>query len=92
MSSVNYRDIEVSDEVIAAVDGGRTIEAIKILREQSGLGLADAKHVIDRLVRERRGGSGVTPAMAEEGGAGSMIRMVVIIILILAAYFYFSAD
>ena len=39
MSAVNYHDIEISDEVIAAVDSGRNVDAIKILREQSGLGL-----------------------------------------------------
>jgi ribosomal protein L7/L12 len=86
---LNYHDVEISDDVIAAVDAGRKIEAIKILREQSGLGLADAKHVADRLARERRGQSAVEPAMAEEGGASSMLRMVVMIGLILAACFYF---
>ena len=88
---MNYRDVEISDEVIVAVDGGRKIEAIKILREQTGLGLADAKHRIDRLARERRDQSAAMPSMAEEGGAGGMIRMVVVIVLILGAYFYFFA-
>ena len=88
MTSVNYHDIEISDDVIAAVDAGRKIEAIKMLREQAGLDLTDAKHVADHLLRER---PGAAPAMAEEGGAGSMIRMVIVIGIILAAYFYFSA-
>jgi ribosomal protein L7/L12 len=48
---VNYQDIEVSDEVIAAVDAGRKIEAIKILREQVGLDLQEATDLIDGLAQ-----------------------------------------
>ena len=88
---MNYHDVEISDDVIVAVDSGRKIEAIKILRDQTGLGLADAKHRIDRLARERRDQPGATPLMAEEGGAGGMIRMVVVIVVILGVYFYFFA-
>ena len=87
---MNYPDIEVSDAVIAAVDAGKKIEAVKILREETGLGLAEAKDVIDALVRARRDESPVEqPRLVEEGGAGGMIKMVVAIIVILVAYFYF---
>jgi ribosomal protein L7/L12 len=51
VSAVNYQDIEVSDEVIAAVDAGRKIEAIKILREQVGLDLQEATDLIDGLAQ-----------------------------------------
>lgn len=91
---MNYHDVKISDDVIVAVDAGRKIDAIKILREQTGLGLADAKHQVDSLARERRDHPGAVPAvdvMEEEGGAAGMIRMVVIIGLILGAYFYFVA-
>jgi len=88
---VNYNDLEISDQVIAAIDAGRKIEAIKILREESGLGLKEAKDVVDSLTRTRRGESGATPGMAEEGGAGGMIKMVVAIAVILVVYFYFFA-
>ena len=88
---MNYNDVKISDDVIVAVDAGRKIDAIKILREQTGLGLADAKHQVDRLARERRDLPGVAPEMVEEGGAGGMLRMVVVIGLVLGAYFYFFA-
>ena len=88
---MNYHDVKISDDVIVAVDGGRKIEAIKILRDQTGLGLADAKHRIDRLARERQDQRGAAPKMAEEGGAGGMIRMVVVIVALLGVYFYFFA-
>ena len=88
---MNYHDIEISDEVIVAIDAGRKIDAIKVLRERTGIGLADAKHLVDRLARERQGQCAVAPAMVEEGSAGSMLRMTVIIAVILGAYFYFFA-
>ena len=81
-----------SDEVLAAVDSGHKIEAIKQLREETGMGLADAKTAIDALARDRRG---VTPShsaqLPEEGGAGGVIRLVVLIAAVLAVYFYFLA-
>ena len=40
-TDVEDREYPYSDDIIAAVDGGRKIEAIKILREESGLVLRD---------------------------------------------------
>jgi ribosomal L7/L12-like protein len=88
---VNYNDLNVSDDVIAAVDAGHKIEAIKILREETGLGLAEAKGVIDRLARSRNGEPVEATRMPEEGGAGGMIKLVVLIAVILGVYFYFFA-
>jgi hypothetical protein len=89
---VNYSDLEISDQVIAAIGAGRKIEAIKILREETGLGLKEAKDVVDSLARAKRGESGGTPGMTEEGGAGGMIKMIVVIVVVLGVYFYFFAS
>lgn len=80
-----------SDDVLTAVDNGRKIEAIKRLREETGLGLKEAKHAIDALVRERQGNPAVNSTMPEEGGAGSAIKIVILIVAVLAVYFYFFA-
>ena len=80
-----------SEEVLAAVDAGRKIEAIKILREKTGIGLADAKHAIDALSRERHNDPVIAAGMTEEGGAGGMIKMIVVIAIVLGVYFYFFA-
>ncbi len=88
---MNYNDLEISDQVIAAIDAGHKIEAIKTLREETGLGLKEAKDVVDSLASAKRADSGGTPGMVEEGGAGGMIKMIVVIGVILGVYFYFFA-
>jgi len=40
---------DVSDEVKKLVKQGKKIEAIKLIREQTGLGLKEAKDLVDRL-------------------------------------------
>ncbi len=87
---VNYHDLDVSDAVIAAVDSGQKIEAIKILRTETGLDLAEAKDAVEALARARDKESPTVPGMTEEGGAGGMVKMIVAIAIILGAYFYFS--
>ena len=82
----------VSDDVIAALDSGRPIEAVKLLRQETGLGLKEAKDVIDALAQERRGKSQLTTSMPEEGGASGLIKLLLVIAVLLAGYSYFFAD
>ena len=84
-------EYSVSDEVIAALDSGRTIEAIKLLRQETGAGLKEAKAVIDALARERRGEPTVSINMPEEGGASGLIKLLVVIAILLAGYTFFFA-
>ncbi len=58
------------DEVLAALTRGNTIEAIKRLREATGLGLAEAKGLIDA---HQRGVATITPTSrpAQEPGIGA---------------------
>ena len=88
---MNYKDLEISDDVISAVDAGRKIEAIKSLRETGGIDLSEAKDVVEKVSRSRERESGDPTQLPEEGGAGGMIRTVVLIAIILGAYFYFFA-
>ncbi|HEX3125990.1 MAG TPA: hypothetical protein VH394_01550 [Thermoanaerobaculia bacterium] len=41
-------------EVISAIESGQTIEAVKLLRESRGLGLAEAKEAVDAFVRRQK--------------------------------------
>lgn len=81
-------DAHHSDAVLQAIEAGRKIEAIRLLREQTGLGLKEAKDEVDRLVRERR--SDYAP-MPEQGGAGALIKLAAIVLILLAIYRYFLA-
>ena len=40
---------QLPSDVIRAIEEGRKVEAIKILREATGLGLANAKVLVDRV-------------------------------------------
>ena len=42
-------DPKVLDEIRQLSDAGRKIEAIKVLREATGLGLTEAKEIVDSL-------------------------------------------
>jgi ribosomal protein L7/L12 len=88
--NVDEPEYTVSDEIITALDNGRTIEAIKLLRQETGLGLKEAKDAIDALARDRREESNVV-SMSEEGGASGLIKLLVVIAILLAGYFYFFA-
>ena len=45
---MNMQSGPLPDDVLAALQRGQTIEAIKLLRGSTGLGLAEAKDLIDR--------------------------------------------
>lgn len=75
---------EVPPDVIAAVMAGRRVEAVKLLREETGLGLREAKRIVDMLDRSH-GPSGIpdVPQFTEVGGSRGLI---VIIAAIVAGY------
>jgi len=75
---------EYSDRVREAVTARRKIEAIKLLREETGMGLKDAKHAVEELERSL----GLPPASAGCSGPISMIGLVVAAVLV---YRYFAA-
>lgn len=81
-----------SQAVKNAVDAGRKIEAIKIYREENGVGLKEAKDAIDHLFDERRATVIANKDMREPGSSGaSLIKLVVLIAVFLVIYKYFSA-
>lgn len=76
-------EAQYSDAVLQAVAAGRKIEAIKRLREETGLGLKEAKAAIDRLAHQHQpAGTG----MSEQGGAGALIKLIVAIVVVFVAY------
>lgn len=78
---------ELPPDVIAAVMAGRRVEAIKLLREETGLDLREAKRIVDMLDR-LHGGTGFTdaPQFTEVGGSRGLI---IIIAALVAGYLAF---
>lgn len=84
----DYRD-KYSNDIIEAVTAGQKINAIKRLREQTGMGLKEAKHAIEALEAELRADSSIAPQMQEEGGTVDLLRLIVIVAALVAIYWFF---
>jgi ribosomal protein L7/L12 len=62
----------VHPTVLSLLAAGRTIEAIKVYREATGVGLAEAKAAVEQLARQ-----GTAPGAAQAAGAGAWSTPVV---------------
>ena len=87
-SQVDDKDRHYSSAVLEAVDAGRKIDAIKLLREETGLGLKEAKHEIDQLAIIRRPQSATMP---EQGGAGAIVKIALVGLVLFLLYRFFLA-
>ena len=76
--------IELEPEVIASITSGRKIDAIKKLRELRGLGLKEAKELVDLYASEN---NIATPSVEKVNSGGGFIFL---IILGVAGYFIFE--
>lgn len=85
MSDLEYP--ELPTEVVLAVQRGRKLDAIRILREKTGMGLTDAKVVVDRLSEDY--GSELSPVSASREDPGNLRLLATLVILggIAAAFF-----
>ena len=88
-SEVVRIDSELPQDVVRAIDAGRKIEAIKLLREATGLGLANAKVLVDRASRQRAGQNPQPGLPDQETGLPRLIKSLLVAIAIYAFYRYF---
>jgi hypothetical protein len=82
-------DKQLPSEVIRLIADGRKIEAIKILREVTGLGLANAKVLVDRAARIHGPKKPMPSAMSEHSGAGRLLAPLVAVMVLATAYFFY---
>ncbi|PKO91959.1 MAG: 50S ribosomal protein L7/L12 [Betaproteobacteria bacterium HGW-Betaproteobacteria-1] len=68
MNSNSNKNTEAPFEVIQAIEQGRKIEAIKLLREHTGLGLKESKEWIDTYERQHPGS--IAPMRKGDGNMG----------------------
>lgn len=82
---------ELPQEVIAAIQGGRRIEAIKLLREAKGLGLANAQVLVDRAWRTYGPTKPILNFADQPRGPtlfAKSLGMVMVLLVTTAFYFY----
>ena len=88
-SQVDEKDRHYSSAVLQAVDAGRKIDAIKLLRGETGLGLKEAKQEIDHLTIIRRPHAATT---SEQGGAGAIVKIALVGLVLFLVYRFFFAN
>ena len=79
----------LSSEVIAAIDQGRKIDAIKLLREETGLGLKEAKHAVEAYERRHPAMTSLAEPRAESS-FGRLVTVAVVAAAAVAVYLYFA--
>ena len=89
-SEIVINDNELPPEVVMAITQGRKIEAIKLLREATGLGLANAKVLVDRAVRRHEQIDPQMHNMTQESNNGRLLGMLLILMLTFGFYRFFT--
>ncbi|NOR19801.1 MAG: hypothetical protein GQ538_06895 [Xanthomonadales bacterium] len=78
---------ELPPGIIRAIEAGRKIEAIKLLRTERGIDLKEAKTIIDHEMAAYRKAN---PEAEGKANSGSMSMVVVFIVLAGILYFVFG--
>jgi hypothetical protein len=82
---------DLPPQVTRAIELGRKIEAIKLLQEATGLGLANAKVLVDKAAR-RQGAKTSHPGFVEEqSNVTSLLKILLLAAAAFALYRYFFA-
>ncbi len=85
-SEIVVTDNELPTKVVQAIAQGRKIEAIKLLREETGLGLANAKVLVDRAARRHAQQNPQVPGITEESNTGRLVGMMLLLFLAFGVY------
>jgi len=83
---------ELSPEIYQLLASGHKIEAIKLIRQETGLGLREAKELADALSGHHAATDAAPPAFKEEGGAGGMTAIIIGILIAVFLYVFFLSD
>lgn len=76
-----------SQRVQEAVTAGRKIEAIKLLRNETGMGLKEAKHAVEDLQRSL----GIQPSGESNAGSfAGLLKLVGLVVAVVLIYRYFA--
>lgn len=82
-------DNQLPPAVIRAIEDGRKIEAIKLLQEETGLELANAKVLVDRVARKYGPKKPILTYKDEGSGAGKWLASLVAAMVLATAYYFY---
>lgn len=77
--------------VMAALQSGNKIDAIKLLREQTGLGLKEAKDAVEAMKIPKAGGTGDLPTVEKPGSLGGIGWLLALVVIGVAAYYFYKS-
>jgi ribosomal protein L7/L12 len=87
MANNEQANVAFSNEVIQALKNGRKIEAIKLLRNETGLGLKEAKELVENYIDEHTEIKEAFQANKMNGlSQENMLRMGIIMIVLIVLY------
>jgi multisubunit Na+/H+ antiporter MnhB subunit len=77
---------QLEPEVIASINSGRKIEAIKKLRVSRGIGLKEAKQLVDNYYADNN----IPNTTVERGSFNSLAKLIVLLVIGYALYLFFG--
>jgi hypothetical protein len=82
-------ETEIPREVIAEIEANRKVSAIKLLRSHKGIGLKEAKEIVDAYAKKHPSRPGHS-APKTEGGFGRILILIIGVGVIYGIYRYFT--
>ncbi len=84
-------DNDLPPQVLRAIQQGRKIEAIQLLREAKGIGLANAKVLVDKAARQHGQVTPLPGFVGERTSLPLLLKALLLAVLAFAFYrYYFS--
>ena len=81
---------ELPVAVIDAIRDGRKIEAIKILREEKNIGLANAQVLVDKAWRRHGPEKKITSFADQPRGLTNLAKSLAMMLIVIAAWYFYK--
>ena len=86
-------NIEMPHEALDALRAGQLIDAIKITREKTGLGLKESKNLVEQYLKEHPQEQAlIQEQLAQRSRGGIQIFILIFIILVILVWFFYQIN
>ena len=86
-------NIEIPHEALDALRVGQLIDAIKITREKTGLGLKESKNLVEQYLKEHPQEQAlIQEQLAQRSRGGIQIFILIFIILVILVWFFYQIN